>query len=135
MISRMKIVGEITRETPECVIEEIANSFLLNINKSRLSEKKYFNSILELIKKEELRQKSSKLTIDRVAQFVNPRIEWRESVLEEAYNHLIKFYNDGYEMPKDDDFQIGPKNMTYPNSYDATMLYKICKSNNIIVNL
>lgn len=126
-LDRRKIVGNITYDMPKCVIKELFLSIRIIIDEDRLEDRRYFEKICK-------EYEPLETTLENIGVYVNPYVKWRESVLMEAYEHLIKFY-EGYEYPLDENFTIGLKDSNNIYSYDSCMLYKICKKNGMQTNL
>lgn len=130
-LTRFNIIGKITKETPRCVIYEVAESFGYQINKTDESEH-YYNLVLETIQRRLPDNTASLEDNQRIATYVNANSEkWTVSNLRIAFQHLQKFLLDLIPEIPQGDFTYGSKTNENPLSYDACMLYRLCVYNNI----
>lgn len=141
-LSRSKIVGEITENTPICVIIEIAQSAGFDIDINQCNDPRYIKTIinsLPLGRKDIIKESKYQIPeihgfkldqLQKIALFVsNTKISWKPIPLINSFRHLVQYY-ENTELPENG-FIIGQKSMDFPLAYNACMLYKICKFHQI----
>ena len=132
-LNRIYITGLISKDTPLCVVIEIAQSLNINIDKEQINEYYYYNRLIKTIKdtKGFLINKKETYTqeeLQYIASFVNGNreIKWRLNPLLKSFNHLMEFYNkENIEYPESE-FIIGQKTPDNIYALNACMLYRMC---------
>jgi hypothetical protein len=131
-LNRINIAGNITEDTPICVILEIAESLYLNYDVKKINYPEYIYSIISTIKgcNEHFIIKNINYTLEElslIAKFINSDINivWRRSKLLQAFDHLLKYKNNNVPEIPTGEWKIGPQTMLDPISYNACILYKI----------
>lgn len=131
ILNRLLITGEITIETPLCVIIEVAKSFGLKIDETETKRESYINHILRTINELEIKSITdfNDITLKLVVRFVNndKNITWSPKNLITAFNHLVSFYIPNEPCLPEEGFIIGQKTDQHPYAYNATILYRLCK--------
>jgi hypothetical protein len=139
--NRLCIVGSINKDTPACVIMEIAESMRFKLDRRLISDD-YISALMKGIRhniKFDNIGVNINLNIDgslvrdddnlsNVARLLNSDLHtWDIDTLEEAFEHLIEYgYGDGSISNLDDLGEYGRKTPHKPLSMDACMLYKHC---------
>lgn len=144
-LNRSKIVGEITENTPICVIIEIAQSAGFDIDICQCNDPRYIKTVihsLPLGRKDiitESKYQSPEIhgfkldQLQKIALFIsNIKTTWKTIPLINSFRHLVLYYENA-ELPENG-FIIGQKSMDFPLAYNACMLYKICKFHQIKTN-
>jgi hypothetical protein len=130
ILSRLIITGYLHEETPRCVINEIidAHGIIIdsnfNYSSSELINKIYQNNNVKKIDLTQVSNDDYRL----IARFVNKNILWPKRALIQAFNFMMLEYS---YFTINDNTLIGPQIPENINSYNACMLYKLCKDNNI----
>jgi len=132
ILSRLKITGEITNETPQCVIDEI-----WQIHGSEQSTPIDIRAIIQSASKtisisnDEI--KDCKY-LEHVAFFINPFRYWDSDQLITAFTFIQQFMgpigsgiNDLKLLSRE--FDIGQQTPESPKSLNACVLYRLCISN------
>jgi hypothetical protein len=136
-LSRFSIIGDITLDTPLCVIIFVARSHGVIVNKDfSISLSKIAKLIDEIngMKIEKIEKKIPHNKLPLVARFVNPDpMEWSIVSLMEAFNSLVEFSykGRGASLLPPIGFKVGAKSVSSPLNYDCTQLYAICKYHNL----
>jgi hypothetical protein len=138
-LDRRLITGPFDDDVPNCVLVDLAegNSWktprkyphhlllenLINGVENLTSIVGFTQEDILLASKKDLVKYASK-----IATFVNPdkTISWSMGGLVNAFKHMICSED---EIPSD--FSVGPKTMKNKYTYNACMLYKLCKTNGI----
>jgi hypothetical protein len=136
VLNRMFISGPLIDDTPRCVIFQIAKSFSISVND------KEKNVLYDQLVIDEIRRRNNIIIdynnfnnyISQIAQYVNPDINWDIENLKIAFDHLQEYQIIAIPNNPSKNFQFGSKTNSNPLSYDACMLYRICKYNNIETN-
>ena len=134
ILNRINISGPINKNTPLCVILEIAFSLNIDVDKEKINEYHYYNRLLKTIK--DIKAYTVQTNVEsyslddlqHIASFVNGNreIKWRKNCLLEAYKHLLKYYNKENIEEIEEEFYIGQKNPDNLYAFNACMLYRIC---------
>jgi hypothetical protein len=128
-LHRCRIGGEITANTPTCVIVEVARSFGVYTELSRADALiSISSSIAPTISwSGDEGGKGEIATLRAIAGFVNgsSTLMWSIDTLKAAFEHLLTHYNDCPPLPVE--FVAGKKTPLTPLAYDACMLYAQCK--------
>lgn len=143
-LSRFKIIEEINDTTPYCVIEDIAQSYVLQCDPKLLENKNYFNSMVKKCMDEQCdivfendKQSISGFSEEderKIAIHINVKSSWNIKNLIHAFRHLLDYYATNVPKLPPDVFTIGDKKNENPSAYNASMLYRICKYYDIEVN-
>lgn len=139
VLDRRIITGEWNDDIPKCVLVDLAegnrwsnpNSYpyhvlLQNINESEENLNKIDGWDIQSIQR--ATKENLVLYATKIAAFVNPdkQIRWSLGNLIIAFKHMLSIVTGKPTIPSD--FESGPKTMSKPHSYNACMLYKICRS-------
>jgi len=132
-LSRIDIIGNIDDSTPFCVIEEVLDSHGFDYEKEYLLDKKYINKLTKALisKKIEIHFPFEKDDFPVIATYVNSSCTWTHEKLIEAFEYLQEFLNDFDPFVYSSFGQQTPKNSF---SLNACVLYKLCKSKNILTS-
>jgi len=144
--NRISIIGSINKETPACVIIEIAESMKFKVDRRLISDE-YINKLLNDIRTdinnplmmtdiylddEDLPCESDD-NLRNVARLLNsdPH-QWCLDTLNEAFEHIRDYgFGDKQILTVDDLEDFGRKNPSKPLAMDACMLHKHCKLHGI----
>ena len=144
ILDRRIIIGKFDENIPKCVIIDLASGnnwsnpekysyyiLLRNLFETKEKLNRIPNHTIETIlnaSDEEL-----KIYAPKIVSFINPdkSILWSMSKLIIAFKHMLSVIN-SKNIPTNFDF--GPKTMEKPYSYNACMLYYICKLYKIKMN-
>lgn len=134
-LDRRKLIPPITKNTPSCVIFQIAICLGFNIEIS-LSESYITKTIkalkdakITVVSKTQFTREESQF----IARFVNgdPNEKWILPSLNVAFNHLLEFYEAQSVPSLEPDFIVGYKTGSQPLAYDPCMLYHLLCYKNI----
>ena len=136
-LSRLPLVGSIDFQTPECVITEVLETHGCQVlgspdvgvsdPVSDLIRVLHSTTILNVPIHPHLTPDNLPL----LARFVNAeRHTWTVGTLFMAYDHLNQFIQGARVLPTGP-IHSGPKTPDHPLSYDATMLYSLCRYHQI----
>lgn len=138
-LSRLNIIGQITSETPKCVIYEVAESLSYEIARDEERDS-YCEMVIDKIKEKQLEDLEidennnfSKEDAAKIIVFVSGthRDGWTFSNLKLAFKHLQTYSIDRIPEIPSNNFHYGAKSSQFPLNYDACILYRICTYNNI----
>lgn len=134
-LDRLKITGPIDNNTPICVIIEIANTKLIDVEIEKLNTP-YINNLIKEINRKPIIKINNIDNINQIESmlvktFVNPTQDWRKSNLIKAAKHMITFYEN---VDIDSNFEVGNKTEANIYAYNGCMLYKLCRYYQINVN-
>jgi hypothetical protein len=133
-LSRILITGFLSRQTPHCVIEEVAQAHGIVIETSRLTVPDYKKQVLDFINHSPPLILSEPLTTKDyglVARYINPQktVQWTKADLRTAFDFLSRFhFHRGVSkehLPAD--FEWGYQTPTNTQRLNACVLYGICK--------
>ena len=140
VLDRVNLIGSIEINTPWCVTSQIIES--LGFKATETSDSDEYSKLIAKIdlirhKKRQSLTINQDFTIDEapvVARFVNgnSNINWGLKTLDISFNHLVSF------DPRKaclDNIIVGYKTQDQPLAYDPSMLYQICKFNQIQTSL
>lgn len=136
-LSRLQITGNLTPQTPICVLTEIARSHGIPYNEEHLDRSAYHRQLVELIGSTRIRavvEPYDHRSYPYIARFVNLDCEWRRDELEQAFTFLRRYTGAQGELPLNPDFEVGPQTPNKPLSLNACVLYKLCLNHNITVH-
>lgn len=136
MLSRLLITGEISQDTPLCVLLEIADAHGINYNKEDLNDIHFSHNILSTIyetKIVDIEYPINKLDDWKyLARFINKSIPWSQNKLIAAYEYIQQFIDSDVDINQIPvDFKFGLQTQTELYSLNACVLYKICRHYNI----
>jgi hypothetical protein len=132
-LNRLNIVGKINEYMPACVLMEVATSLRIDISKELIHDPEYIDILIKTLSTiTQVYAKPFNLTTKEapnVARYINgnSKISWHKEDLLKAYDHLNRYYKVENPPMPEDDFVFGYKTPETPLSYDACMLYSICK--------
>ena len=121
------ISGPLDENTPLVVLVEVAGSLGVEYNKDFLFLTRCLKTIVPYTIDSD--KEFSKEDLRDIARFVNYNkdVIWNKNSLMLAFDHMMTFYDkEKIELPPKD-FVIGSKTTENPYSYNASMLYKLCK--------
>lgn len=130
VLDRREITGPLTKNTPRCVVFQVAGCLRFEISDSKADS--YVDRLISTLKGVKpinvLREKFTTNMAPYIARFVNgnPKIEWEYRSLNKAYTHLLKYYRTTDPEIPEGDFKVGDPTPEEPESYDACILYRIC---------
>lgn len=153
--NRMCLVKTIDNNTPACVLIEILGSMRFRVDETIINDnaiKNFHINIERNINTSDVILWKQSMTPSRLnndnqlefdvetlpslARFINHReITWTLETLETAFKHILPFITGDYMNVPEVPILCGPKTPDSPESYDASMLYCICKALKIQTNM
>jgi len=134
-LSRLSVTGNVTLNTPKCVLLEIAQAHGIE-TKGDVS----IISLLDAIKRKQYptinTDKNTNKDWEIIARFVNASIIWNKISLVTAYEFLLKFTDTDDPLKFiDHQFDIGLQTPLKPYTLNACVLYKICNKYGITFSI
>nr|QBK90443.1 MAG: uncharacterized protein LCPAC103_01240 [Pithovirus LCPAC103] len=138
LLSRLKIIGEISASTPISVLLEVAGSHgiaipdeaILNTNQGRNSLIKYLEQttipIIGTVDSDDI----SGVEAAYLARFINHQVSWNLPALKRCFNFMKKFLTiDPVDLTWDEIMSLepAPQIPKRPRRLNACMLYRLCK--------
>lgn len=134
-LNRLDIVGGIDHNTPLVVLIEICKASSIKIDEvSKMIKKIYRYKGVFITRNFENNMEDLRL----IASYVNiDHPQWKRAPLLKAYNFLSSFSDINYckNFRFNKIRNIGPQTLFSPKSLNACVLYKLCKVNNLFIDL
>ena len=135
MLSRVTITGTpIDESIPLPVILEIADAHGLRYDPNMLNRSAYIRTIVETINSTVVASVPTNASTysmreyQAIARFVNRHChDWQVGVLMRALAFLQHYMNNNYDLPAEPDFPYGPATLERPTSFNACILFKLCR--------
>lgn len=134
MLSRVTITGMIDESIPLPVILEIADAHGLRYDSNMLNRSAYIRTIVETINNTVVASVSTNASTytmreyQAIARFVNRHCHnWQVGILMRAFAFLQHYMNNNYDLPAEPDFPYGLANLERPTSFNACILFKLCR--------
>jgi hypothetical protein len=152
-LDRRFITGEFDYNTPTCVIKEVCETHGINLNRQEVKTDERINVMISDISKTQTMIVHSdgidptfnipifnnEKERSYIARYVSTDYSirtWKYQQLMEAFMHLQLYSRQDSLPPLPDSktWRSGPKTQEYPLSYDATILYRICRHYGVDTN-
>lgn len=127
-LDRERISGPVDNTTPHCVLKQLLDNINLNSNvKVRYDDGTDLYKLYQKVKSDDIEFKSSS-DKTALALFINsdPFVCWDEESLDKATKSLLRFY-DGLKVIIESVNKVGYITPDNIDSYDPSMLYRLCK--------
>jgi len=129
VLNKLLITGDITSDTPVCVLEEIKTCSIFRNLVCNLQETIVTYTYLSHPK---LSHPYTTSDLDNILIYINPTVKWTREQLLTAFEYHRLQLDDDYDVPEFS--TLGLPTPHQPNSLSACVLYKLCKRNNIPVS-
>lgn len=135
-LSRLSLIGPIDSQTPECVISEIVATHGCIVLGCPVSTADHVSNLIRVLQATttldlKIHPDLTPDNLPLLARFVNAeRHTWTVKTLFLAYDHLNLFIQGARVLPNGP-WTAGPKTPNHPLSYDACMLYSLCRYHQI----
>jgi hypothetical protein len=133
-LSRILITGFLSRQTPHCVIEEVAQAHGIVIENARLAMPDYKKQVLEFINHSQpliLCEPLTSKDYGLLARYINPQksVQWAKADLRTAFDFLsrFQFHRSVSKQHLPPNFEWGWQTPDNPQRLNACVLYGICK--------
>ena len=132
-LDRRLITGPLDKDTPICVLIEVAATCGLHLKQDRLNSDAYLDAVIAGISETQVpvidRERLSGSDYSLIARFVNPiETRWDRLRLLQALDSLFSISNVS-TLPVD--FVAGAKTDSNPLSYDASQLYRFARQTGV----
>ncbi len=138
-LSRLSITGSLNDSTPLVVITEICQCHGIPFSQDLLSRESYISELISTIYTHPVycispifssNISTNSHLVSRLSQFINPN--WDSSDLDallDAFYFIQRFMGDpsSAPLPSSPSFPVGLATPSHKHSYNACMLYKLCK--------
>lgn len=135
VLSRLSITGLIDEYTPLVVLSEIADAHGITFDPNILSHPLYIRNLIDKIYTTELAAVAPPYTTRHyqyIGRFINKQCTtWRVASLLRAFEFLQHYMDNNYDLPAEPDFPLGVATPATPTSFNACILYKLCRHYNI----
>ena len=129
IVSRLDITGYLDSTTPKVVLLEIAEVHGIDVNVDKLWK------VINRRAKNKLVVPYNNYSWQFMARYVNSEYSWSKRILLKAFEHLQSFiYLSDTDLSNEQifkDFNGGKQSPENPYSYNACVLYKLCRKYNI----
>lgn len=136
-LTRLAITGPVSAATPLCVLLDIANSHGIEYPEADMRQSSFPIYLAQAIEESEGATINlegwSMQDMRAIAAFVNRSADWTRDRLAQAFRFLSRFTEgDGLAQCQElEKLAIGPQTPAWPCSLNASVLYRICRQNQI----
>lgn len=138
-LNRMDITGAVNAHTPIPVLIEILDAHsIADYDANRFNDHYYLSRIINIINTKSVKKVLEPYTHDdlrHIARYINKDAKWRAAELLQAFNFLQSFKVKKNLERALNNISIGLQTPKNPTSYNACILYAICKHNGIYVDI
>lgn len=135
VLSRLSITGLVDEFTPLIVLSEIADAHGISYDPALLSNPLYIRNLLDKIYSTELVAVYPPYTCRQyqyIGRYINKNCSnWRVSSLMQAFDFIQHYMGPNYDLPAESDFPFGVATPNTPTSFNACILYKLCRHHRI----
>ena len=128
-LSKIDISGPLDNDTPLVVLQEIIEAHDIIADGPTLPPISFITN-MALSRSFTFYHPLRDEDIITVSNFINKKVQWDLESLQIAINHVIRFYRYPF---LDEIFVYGSAYSSEPETYSACMLYRLLKTNDILV--